>query len=153
MGNRRRRIHGRLGERKHARRDFSAMQRREVYATSGPRIAVRFFGGWSFQMKDAFAPNMPRIGYEKGVPMGQTLEGAGENEAPTFLIAAHRDPEGANLDRVQIVKGWRDEDGELHERVYDVAVSGGRTLEDPARSVRPCASMMRATTTRSARRP
>ncbi len=107
---------------------FSAMQRREVYATTGPRIAVRFFGGWSFKPEDAFAPNVARIGYQNGSPMGQTLDGKGD--APTFLIAALRDPEGANLDRVQIIKGWRDADGELHEQVFNVAVSGARTLEN-----------------------
>ncbi|MCB9725033.1 MAG: DUF3604 domain-containing protein [Spirochaetaceae bacterium] len=111
---------------------FDAMQRRETYATTGPRMTVRFFGGFDFEAEDATRPDLPRTGYAKGVPMGGELAapatGEGRPSAPTFLVGALRDPEGANLDRVQIVKGWLDAEGATHERVYDVAVSGGRRI-------------------------
>ena len=105
---------------------FDAMKRREVYATTGPRIAVRFFGGWSFEGQDAYRPNLAEVGYDKGVPMGSDLPPMPKGEAPSFLVRALRDPEGANLDRVQLVKGWRSSDGELHEKVYNLALSDGR---------------------------
>ena len=107
---------------------FDAMQRRETYATTGPRMAVRLFGGWEFEAKDAESRSPAVIGYSKGVPMGGDLTAAPAGKAPTFLVAALRDPIGANLDRYQIVKGWLDAKGELHERIYDVAVSGGRPI-------------------------
>jgi hypothetical protein len=107
---------------------FDALLRREVYATTGPRITVRFFGGWSFEIGDQDRPHLPLIGYGKGVPMGAVLPGAPDTTAaPRFLVAARRDPEGANLDRLQIVKGWLDADGKLHEKVYDIALSDDRT--------------------------
>lgn len=105
---------------------FAAMKRREAYATTGPRITVRFFGGWDFEAVDAQRPNLPEIGYRGGVPMGGDLTHAPVNTSPKFLIRAVRDPDGANLDRVQVVKGWRDRKGELFEKVYDVALSDGR---------------------------
>ncbi len=105
---------------------WDAMQRREVYASSGPRISVRFFGGWDFTAEDAGAREPGWIGYDKGVPMGADLPAAPESASPTFLVAAVRDPIGGNLDRIQIVKGWLDAAGETHEQVYDVAWSGGR---------------------------
>jgi len=105
---------------------FDAMQRRETYATTGPRMVVRFFGGFDFAPGDA-ANRMPaQIGYAKGVPMGGDLAGAPAGKAPTFLVAALKDPIGANLDRYQIVKGWLDAKGAVHEKVYDVAWSGDR---------------------------
>jgi len=107
---------------------FDAMQRRETYASTGPRMVVRFFGGWEFEAKDAQSRSPAVVGYTKGVPMGGDLSAAPAGKAPTFLIAALRDPIGANLDRYQIVKGWLDAKGELHERIYDVAVSGGRPI-------------------------
>jgi hypothetical protein len=107
---------------------FDAMQRRETYATTGPRIAVRFFGGWEFEAKDAQSRAPAIVGYTRGVPMGGDLSAAPAGKAPTFLIAALRDPIGANLDRYQIIKGWLDAKGELHERIYDVAVSDGRSI-------------------------
>ena len=107
---------------------FDAMQRRETYATTGPRMAVRLFGGWEFEARDAASRSPAMIGYSKGVPMGGDLTAAPPGKAPTFLVAALRDPIGANLDRYQIVKGWLDAKGELHERIYDVAVSGGRSI-------------------------
>ena len=105
---------------------FAAMRRKEVYATTGPRMAVRFFGGWAFSADDALRPDLARIGYGKGVPMGGDLTNAPEGQAPAFLIRAVKDPDGANLDRVQVIKGWRDKEGELHEKVYNVALSDGR---------------------------
>lgn len=105
---------------------FAAMKRREVYATTGPRIIVRFFGGWEYAPDDAARPDLARAGYAGGVPMGGDLANAPAGKAPRFLVQAARDPVGANLDRVQVIKGWRDEKGKLQERVYDVALSDGR---------------------------
>jgi hypothetical protein len=103
---------------------FDAMKRRETYATSGPRIRVRFFGGWEFGEADARRRDLARVGYSKGVPMGSDLP-AGKG-APSFLVYALRDPMGANLDRVQIVKGWLGADGNPREKIYDVAWSDNR---------------------------
>ncbi len=105
---------------------FDAMQRRETYATTGPRMAVRFFGGFDFEAKDAQNRLPANIGYTKGVPMGGDLTDAPKGKAPTFLVAALKDPIGANLDRYQIIKGWLDAKGQLHEKIYDVAWSAGR---------------------------
>ena len=106
---------------------FDAISRREVYATTGPRITVRLFGGWNFDEADSLVPNIAVPGYAKGVPMGGTLTEA-EAKAPSFLIAALKDSEGANLDRIQIIKGWLDTGGKTHEQVYDIAWSDERTL-------------------------
>ena len=146
---------------------IDAMHRRETYATTGPRMRVRFFGGWNLSDADLQSADWIAAGYAKGVPMGGELDNpakgaelpaeavgvastdrsddlAGQNrgtndqnqagndsaagvaEAPSFLVVANKDPNGANLDRVQIVKGWLDADGESHERVFDVAWSGDR---------------------------
>ncbi len=107
---------------------FDAMERRETYGTTGPRMIVRFFGGWDFAESDVNANNAASIGYEKGVPMGGDLKEADGEKAPTFMVSALRDPQSANLDRVQIVKGWLDKKGKLHEKVYDLAVSDGRKI-------------------------
>ena len=107
---------------------FDAMQRRETYATTGPRILVRFFGGFDFEASDANTRSPAISGYTKGVPMGGDIGPAPVGKVPTFLVAALKDPIGANLDRYQIVKGWLDAAGEVHEKVYDVAWSGDRKL-------------------------
>jgi hypothetical protein len=112
---------------------WDAMQRRETYATTGPRMIVRFFGGFDFDAKDAHDRMPASIGYRKGVPMGGDLRGAPEGKSPSFLVAALKDPIGANLDRIQIIKGWLDADGGMHERIFDVAVSGGRAIDGEGR--------------------
>ena len=101
------------------------MKRKEVYATTGPRMTVRFFGGYDFDARDAQLRDPGLIGYSKGVPMGGDLKAEG-GKAPSFLVAALKDPYSGNLDRVQIVKGWLDGDGRTHEKVYDVAWSDDR---------------------------
>jgi hypothetical protein len=99
---------------------WDAMKRRETYASSGPRITVRFFGGYGFAPRDAAARSLASVGYAKGVPMGGQLGPAKAGGKPTFLIAALKDPTGANLDRAQVIKGWVDRAGQTHERVIDV---------------------------------
>ncbi|MDV7144635.1 DUF3604 domain-containing protein [Tropicimonas sp. TH_r6] len=103
---------------------WDGMKRRETYATTGPRMRVRFFGGHSFEPADALRRDLALVGYSKGVPMGADLP-AGDGP-PSFLVYALRDPMGANLDRIQIVKGWLDESATQHEKVYDVAWSDDR---------------------------
>lgn len=107
---------------------WDAMQRRETYATTGSRMIVRFFGGWSFDEADAHSRNPAVAGYTKGVPMGGDLRDAPSGQSPRFLVAALRDPIGANLDRIQIIKGWLDADGEVQEKVYDVVWGGDRQV-------------------------
>jgi hypothetical protein len=108
---------------------FDAMMRKETYATTGPRMIVRFFGGWDFNEKDAQNRLPAYVGYTKGVPMGGDLPAAPDGKAPTFLVAALKDSLSGNLDRIQIIKGWLDADGKRRERVYDVAWSGDRQTD------------------------
>ena len=116
---------------------FDAMTRKEVYATTGTRIRVRVFGGWDFQAGDLQASDFAAVGYGGGVPMGGDLAKAPGGKGPSFLIRALRDPDGANLDRVQVIKGWLDAKGETHERIYDVAVSDGREIGADGRCKKP----------------
>ncbi len=105
---------------------FDAMERKETYATTGPRMVVRFFGGWEFEGRDANTRSPAIVGYTKGVPMGGDLRDAPAGRAPTFLVAALKDPIGANLDRIQIIKGWLDSKGQVQEKVFDVVWAGDR---------------------------
>jgi len=116
---------------------WDAMARKETYATTGPRIPVRFFGGWEYTENDLRSRAPAFVGYEKGVPMGGDLTKAPKGKAPTFMVYALRDPIGANLDRIQIIKGWLDKDGKTQERIYDVAVSDGRKIGKDGRCKTP----------------
>jgi hypothetical protein len=107
---------------------FDAMARKEVYATTGTRIRVRVFAGWDFEPEEVQRPDFAKQGYTRGVPMGGDLANGPKGKAPTLMVRALRDPDGANLDRVQIIKGWVDSKGKMHERIYDVAVSDGREI-------------------------
>lgn len=112
---------------------FDAFKQREVYATTGPRIRVRFFGGWDFTVKHAKSPSLVTVGYTLGHPMGHELRDAPDDKVPTFLMYAVGDPDGAQLDRIQMVKGWVDADGVTHEKVYDVVWSAGRERDEDGR--------------------
>jgi hypothetical protein len=107
---------------------WDAMARKEVYATTGTRLVVRVFGGFDFTAADLDASNFAELGYQGGVPMGGDLTAAPEGKAPGFMIRAMRDVDGANLDRVQVIKGWLDAEGKTQEQVYDVAWSGDRSV-------------------------
>jgi hypothetical protein len=106
---------------------WDAMKRKEVYGTTGPRMTLRFFGGADYQASDAHSSSFAKIGYAGGVPMGGDLT-LKNGEAPHFLVAASKDPMSGNLDRVQIVKGWRSADGETHEKIYNVSWAGNRKI-------------------------
>jgi len=116
---------------------WDALNRKEVYATTGTRMLVRVFAGWDFEESEVKRPDFARAGYQRGVPMGGDLRAAPSGKAPTFMIRALRDVDGANLDRVQIVKGWLDGEGELHERVYDVLCSDERAISEQHRCEKP----------------
>jgi len=116
---------------------FDALLRKEIYATTGTRIRVRLFAGWDFVPGDEHTADFAGLGYRKGVPMGGVLDGHTAGAAPTFVIRALRDPDWANLDRVQVIKGWLDADGTLKERIYDVAVSGDRVIGADGRAREP----------------
>ena len=119
---------------------WDAMARKEVYATTGTRLKVRVFAGWDFTADDVHRPDFARTGYARGVPMGGDLANAPDGKAPAFMIRALRDADGANLDRMQIIKGWLDSRGEVHERIYDVVVSDDRVIGDDGRAHEPVGS-------------
>lgn len=113
---------------------FDALTRKEAYATTGSRIRVRVFAGWDFTQDDLGAQDFVTTGYQRGVPMGGELVQAPDNATPRLMVQALRDPDGANLDRIQVIKGWIDAAGETHERVYDIAVSGDRQIGPDGRA-------------------
>lgn len=114
---------------------WDAMSRKEVFATTGTRMRVRVFAGFDFSEKDLVRTDFARYGYENGVPMGGDLSKAGPGQAPGFLVRVLRDPDGANLDRIQVIKGWLDASGETHEKIYDIAVSDGRKIDANGRAM------------------
>jgi hypothetical protein len=116
---------------------FDALMRKEIFATTGTRMRVRLFAGWDFVPGDELVPDFSGLGYTKGVPMGGRMTAPPEGAAPTFLVRAQRDPDWANLDRIQIIKGWIDADGTTQERIYDVAVSDGREIGADGRAREP----------------
>ena len=107
---------------------FDAMQRREVYATTGPRITLRLFAGWSFDSSDLTDPDIASLGYSKGIPMGGDLTAAPAGQSLSLMMTASKDPQSGNLDRLQVVKGWVDTDNQTFEKIYNVAWSGLREL-------------------------
>jgi hypothetical protein len=115
---------------------YDAMMRRETFGTSGPHIGVRFFGGWDFTADELGDPNWVETGYARGVPMGGELAPAPPGGTPTFMVSAIKDPRSGNLDRIQLIKGWVDADGDPHEAIYDVAWSDDRT-PDPTTGALP----------------
>jgi hypothetical protein len=108
---------------------FDAMRNKETYATTGTRISVRVFAGWDYAEDDVHTPDFAAVGYGRGVPMGGDLNSAPKGKAPHLMVQALRDLDGANLDRVQIIKGWLDAKGDTHERIYDVACSDDRSIK------------------------
>ncbi len=112
---------------------WDAMARKEVYATTGTRMTVRVFAGWDFKAEEVQRSDFAKQGYKRGVPMGGDLFKAPKGKIPTFMVRALRDPDGANLDRIQIIKGWLDKNGETQERIYDVAVSDDRKIDSNGR--------------------
>jgi len=109
---------------------YDAMLRRETFGTTGPQIKVRFFGGWRYGANDVTSPDFVARAYAKGVPMGGTLKGPGEKSAPSFLVWATKAPDSGNLDRIQIIKGWLDDSGAQHEKIFNVTWSGERHLNE-----------------------
>ncbi len=120
---------------------FDAMQRRETYATTGPRMSVRFWGGWNFQSKDLLSRDVVSLAYKNGVPMGGDLAAAPKGLPPSFLLVADKEVDGANLDRIQVVKGWMTADGQTHEKVFNVSVSDQRAIID--NKVKPLVSTVK----------
>lgn len=126
---------------------FDALQRKEVYASSGPRIVVRFFGGWNFEEALLDDPGFTVKAYRAGVPMGGNLPVPAKTDvAPVFLVSASKDPIGANLDRIQIIKGWLAKDGSVHEKVYDVAWSDNREKDPTSGQLQPLPSTVNVKT-------
>jgi hypothetical protein len=109
---------------------WDAMARKEVYATTGTRMLVRVFAGWDFDPDDVHRPDFARQGYQHGVPMGGDLSAAPEDAAPRFMVRVLRDPDGANIDRIQMVKGWLDGNGDAQEKVFDIACADREIVDD-----------------------
>ena len=105
---------------------WNAVKRKETFATSGTRMQVRFFGGWDYSDESMQGDGWAKAAYGAGVPMGGNLEPGGNGQKPVFLVQAMKDSAGANLDRIQIIKGWVDEAGEQHQKIFDVALSDDR---------------------------
>ena len=118
---------------------YDAMKNKETYATTGTRIIVRFFGGWDFSNSD-LGESLVANGYEKGVPMGGDLSANKTEKSPSFIVRTSKDPDGANLDRLQIIKGWIDDAGERQERIYDLSVSDNRVIGEDGRCLTPVGS-------------
>jgi hypothetical protein len=116
---------------------WDAMKRKEVYATTGTRMLVRVFAGWNFSADEVYRPDFAEQGYQRGVPMGGDLSAAPKGASPKFMVRALRDPDGANLDRIQVIKGWLGKDGKAQERIYDIAVSDGRVIGTDGRCTTP----------------
>ena len=116
---------------------FDALKRKEIYATTGTRMRVRLFAGWDFKPGDELVPDFVGLGYTRGVPMGARLNKPPKGATPTFIVRAMKDPDWANLDRIQIIKGWLDADGKAKERIYDIAVSGDRKIGADGRARTP----------------
>lgn len=123
---------------------WDAMSRKETFATTGSRIRVRVFGGFDFTGDDLYRSDFARNGYEKGVPMGGDLQAARAGKVPSFVVRALRDPDGANLDRAQIIKGWLGADGKTHEKIFDIAVSDNRDIDDNGRCMTPVGDTINA---------
>ncbi|WP_455366077.1 DUF3604 domain-containing protein [Kaarinaea lacus] len=131
---------------------WDAFARKEVYATTGTRMTVRVFAGWDFNKEDVQRPDFAKTGYRRGVPMGGDLSNAPNGKSPTFVIRALRDVDGANLDRIQIIKGWLDSKGKTHEQIYDVLCSDNRKISKKHRcskSVGNTVNVKKATYTNS----
>jgi hypothetical protein len=108
---------------------FGALRRKETYATTGPRITLRFFAGWEFPDNLLDQADWVEQAYASGVPMGAIISASTREDAPSFVVLAAKDPIGANLDRLQIIKAWTDASGNSHERIVDIAGAGARTID------------------------
>jgi hypothetical protein len=123
---------------------FDALQRKETFATSGPRIKVRFFGGYGLSPAMVDDKQWVKEGYEKGVPMGGDLPSNEANKAPSFIVWAVKDPTSGNLDRIQIVKGWA-KNGQIFEKIYDVVWAGNRKIDPGTSRLEPIKSTVNIT--------